>query len=183
MFIHLRTHSSYSLSEGAIKLEDLIVRSKELKMPAVAVTDNCNLFGSLEFSYSATSKGIQPIIGAEVEVVLPGQEVSRHTTRTGKLLLIAKDKIGYQNLIKLVSVCQHRKLSTHAMPLLEIADFIGRTEGIIALTGGVDGVLGKLLTAKQNPQAGEMLEQLIEWFGDRLYMEITRTNHPDEAML
>ena len=183
MFIHLRTHSSYSLSEGAIKLDDLIRQAKEQKMPAVAVTDTANLFGSLEFSYGAMGKGIQPIVGAEVDVVLPGQEISRHTARTGKLVLIAKDKIGYQNLIKLVSVCQNRKLGTHAMPLLEINDFTGRTDGLIALTGGVDGVLGKLLLAKQGPQAGEMLEQLIQWFGDRLYMEITRTKHPDEATL
>ena len=183
MFIHLRTHSSYSLSEGAIKLEDLIARAKVLRMPAVAVTDNCNLFGSLEFSYMAMNKGIQPIVGAEVDIMLPGQEVSRHTTRTGKLLLIAKNKVGYQNLIKLVSICQSRKLGAQATPILEPHDFNGRTEGLIALTGSVDGVLGKLLTAKQNPQAGEMLEQLIEWFGDCLYMEITRTNHPDEAAL
>lgn len=182
-FIHLRTHSSYSLSEGAIKFDDLIARAIEFNMPAVAVTDSGNMFGSLEFSYGAMGKGIQPIVGAEVEVVLPRQDISHQMMHTGKLVLIAKDAAGYQNLIKLVSVCQHRKMDAHGLPLLELSDFDNRTEGIIALTGGVEGMLGRLLIAKQTPQAGEVLERLQHWFGDRLYMEITRTGHPDEAAL
>ena len=184
IFIHLRTHGSFSLSEGAIKLEDLVRRTRELSMPAVALTDSGNLFGSLEFSYLASSAGIQPIIGAVVEIDLPGrEEAGRNQPRTGQLVLLAKDRPGYQNLIRLVSLSHSRKLDSEARPLLKIADFTGLTEGLIALTGGVNGVLGRYLSAKQNPQAGVMLEQLIDWFGDRLYMEIQRIGHPLEAEL
>ena len=72
-FIHLRVHTAYSLSEGAIKLPKLIQLATEHKMPAVAVTDTNNLFGALEFSLAAAKAGIQPIIGGQFDVAREGE--------------------------------------------------------------------------------------------------------------
>src|SRR5512146_1666653 len=67
-FVHLRVHSAYSLSEGAIKVDKIPVLAREAGMPAVAITDTANLFGALEFSQACTAKGIQPIIGCQIEL-------------------------------------------------------------------------------------------------------------------
>lgn len=183
-FIHLRTHSAFSLSESAIKIDDLIKHAKTLGLPAVGLTDNGNLFGSLEFSYAASGAGIQPIIGAVMEVLLPGREdVTRGASRTGQLVLLAKDQQGYQNLLKLVSLAHKRKGDAEAKPVMLMEDLDGASEGLIALSGGCDGVLGRYFSAKQSALGGEILEKFKRLFEGRFYIEIQRINHPQEAEL
>ena len=78
-FVHLRVHTAYSLSEGAIQVEDAVRLAKENKMPALAITDRGNLFGALEFSFEAAKKGVQPIIGCELGLARPddGEQIGR----------------------------------------------------------------------------------------------------------
>lgn len=183
-FVHLRTHSAFSLSESAIKIDDLIAHAKKLGIPAVGLTDNGNLFGSLEFSYAASGAGIQPIIGAVIQVVLPGREdATRNTPRTGDLVLIAKNQQGYHHLLKLVSLAHSRKGDAEATPTLNLQDLEGHTDGLIALTGGVNGMLGRYFAGKQSALAGKVLEQLKSFFPGHLYVEIQRISHPLEAEL
>src|ERR1700736_264797 len=109
-FIHLRVHSPYSLSAGAIKIKELVGLCRGEAMPAAAITDNGNLFGALEFATSCAEAGVQPIIGCELAVRRgDGAESGARLSRLGparepdKLLLLVQDATGYANLLKLVS--------------------------------------------------------------------------------
>ena len=102
-FIHLRCRSSYSLAQGAIKIDDLIELSKQNDMPALALTDNGNLFGALEFSMKTASNGIQPILGSilDIEIKLDNNEYG--DAYKCKILLLVKNNIGWKNLSYLSS--------------------------------------------------------------------------------
>src|SRR5438034_6423591 len=104
-FIHLRTHSAYSLSEGALPITQMAALAKDQGMPALAITDTGNLFGALEFSEAAVEKSIQPIIGCTLKVDLAGvpaesalKPQGQNLRRLPSLALLAKDAVGYQNL-------------------------------------------------------------------------------------
>src|SRR5262249_28316896 len=109
-FIHLRVHSAYSLSTGAIKTKELLKLCQRHRMPAVAVTDTGNLFGALESATAAAEGGIQPIIGCELPIRRAGTEdAAARLGRIGPaatpdtLVLLVQDRVGYANLSKLVS--------------------------------------------------------------------------------
>ena len=106
-FIHLRNHSAFSLSEGALPIKKLASLAKDFKMPALAMTDSNNLFGALEFSETLSEKGIQPIIGLDlrVDMAMADQTPNKFQQQTGlkrftSLVLLAKDQAGYLNLMK-----------------------------------------------------------------------------------
>ena len=174
-FIHLRAHSAYSLLKGAIKIPDLITLTKNDKMPALALTDHDNLFGSLEFSEYAVKNGIQPIIGLTLSLVPYGSEAGSSNQRQApdQLLVYAANEHGYQNLLKLASA-QHVSPALGQAPLIDYATLAKYSDGVIALTGGIHGGFGKLLLANRAPDAEKLLKHLHEMFGDRLYIELQR---------
>ncbi len=184
-FVHLRVHSAYSLSEGAIKVKDLIKLCKKEKMPAVAVTDTGNLFGALEFATAAADEGVQPIIGAQLGIKraaapTPGRTVLR--PEPDQLVLLAQNEQGYANLIKLISQgCLENDDGNVA--ILAIESLAGSTDGIIALTGGLAGPVGRLLAEGQRPAAEAMLSHLAELFPGRLYVELMRHGLDDERRI
>jgi DNA polymerase-3 subunit alpha len=184
-FVHLRVHSAYSLSEGAIKVKDLIKLCKKEKMPAVAVTDTGNLFGALEFATAAADEGVQPIIGAQLGIKriaapTPGRTVLR--PEPDQLVLLAQNEQGYANLIKLISQgCLENDDGNTA--ILAIESLAGSTDGIIALTGGLAGPVGRLLAEGQRPAAEAMLSHLAELFPGRLYVELMRHGLDDERRI
>src|SRR6516225_9839922 len=105
-FVHLRVHSAYSLSEGAIKIKRLIELCRQHAMPAVAITDTGNLFGALEFAQAAEAAGVQPIIGCQLAVRREDGEGrgSGHAplkAAADPLVLLVKDEAGYRSLLKL----------------------------------------------------------------------------------
>src|SRR5258706_9672105 len=101
-FVHLRVHSAFSLSEGAIKIKDLVKLAAKKGMPAVAITDTGNLFGALEFALAAAAAGVQPIVGCQLAVARDGGNAKGGTTaaraRLDALVLLAQDETGYRNL-------------------------------------------------------------------------------------
>ncbi len=176
-FIHLRAHSAFSLSAGAIPVKDLIKLAVKNNMPALAITDTHNLFGSLEFSLACKDAGIQPIVG----VVLAVEE---ETSRPGKpetslLPVLAKNEIGYQNLLKIISRSYLESGET-VTPIVRLDTLGEYSDGLIAFTGGADGVLGKFLQAGQLEAARARLEKLQDLFPDRLYIELMRHGLPEE---
>ena len=187
-FIHLRVHSAYSLLEGALPLSKVVAQAAKDCAPAVAVTDTNNLFGALEFAQKATKEGVQPIIGCQLDFSFPGgrEESSRAIARRQgpelfPLILIAANEAGYRNLVRLVS---RAYLETHpgtAVHLpLEILD--GFADGIICLTGGPKGPIGRALKSDHPQLAEERLLALRDLFGDRLYVEIERLSGYDRAL-
>jgi DNA polymerase-3 subunit alpha len=188
-FVHLRVHSAYSLSEGAIKVPNLIELCKQHKMPAVALTDTGNLFGALEFSISASKAGLQPIIGCQLLVDRPEDCGGKSSHRANAqrpsfdtLILIAQNQQGYRNLVKLVSR-SFLETPPDEKAHIKFSDLSDRTEGMIALTGGPEGALGRLLADGQGTAADLMMEKLKELFPDRLYVEILRHGRPEEDQI
>ena len=175
-FIHLRLHTEYSLLEGAVRLKKLPGLCREAGMPAVAVTDTNNMFAALEFSVSALGEGIQPIVGCQVDlgyrVARPGEK----ETPPAPLVLLAQNAAGYANLMKLNSALylDAERSCPHVTP----DELAAHGAGIICLTGGPDGPLGRLLQLGARAEAEVLLDRMQTIFGDRLYIELQR--HPGE---
>lgn len=168
-FIHLRCHSSFSLAEGALKIEDIINLAKKYDMPAVAVTDTGNLFCSLEFSLSAAKAGIQPIIGCIIQIDMQVKE----EVELSSIVLLAKDEEGFKNLLKLCSTSFLKKYAHHPQHI-KFSDLIEYNKGLICLSGGVEGPLGQAILAHNTRQATEFLLKFKNFFNDRFYIEIMR---------
>ena len=166
-FVHLRIHSAYSLSEGAIHIEDIVRLCTEYDMPAVAITDKSNMFGALEFSETASSKGVQPIVGCELNIG------DLDNNRFSPMVFLAKNQIGYRNLLKLISQAYLERDNTDT-PQVTYSILEHYSEGIIALSGGPTGPIGQLLIEGKTKQAREFLSRQLSAFGDRLYIELHR---------
>ncbi|MCE9507367.1 MAG: DNA polymerase III subunit alpha [Alphaproteobacteria bacterium] len=184
-FVHLHVHSAYSLAEGAIKIKDLTALCKKLAMPAVAVTDTGNLFGALQFSLVAAKEGIQPIIGCQLWVEKPEQveQRSRKTEMPDQLVVLALNGQGYKNLMKLSSKSFLQPLEHTDKPAVSWQDIEKYSEGLICLTGGVKGSIGRMLGEHRAPDAEKLLLKLKEIFADRLYMELQRHGTVEEVAI
>ena len=143
-FIHLRTHSAYSLLEGALHVKDLVKRAAKMSMPAVAVTDTNNLFGALEFSEAAAGAGIQPIVGCQMDLdYAPPARLGDRPPPPLPIVLLAQNETGYANLMKLNS-CYFLD-SGDLIPHVTRAELASHSEGLICLTGGAMGPVGALI--------------------------------------
>ncbi len=176
-FLHLRVHTEYSLLEGALPLKTLIKKAAALGMPAVAVTDSNALFGALEFAVLAQDAGVQPIIGCQIDVQLPARQPGEKPRPPAPLVLLAQSEAGYDNLMALNSCLYLR--ADGSLPHVTPAEIARHAEGLICLTGGPDGLLGRMLREGQGPRAVEVLAGLEAAFPDRLYVELQR--HPGEG--
>jgi DNA polymerase-3 subunit alpha len=165
-FVHLRVHSAYSLSEGAIKVDKIPQLARELGMPAVAITDTSNLFGALEFSQYCVGKGIQPIIGCQLAIT--------HKTTADPLVLLAQTPLGFANLQKLSSI-SFLKSDAVQKPQITTDELFSHAQGLFLLTGGAGGPIGRLLAEGQLAEAEAYLAALQEAFGDNhIGMELQR---------
>lgn len=179
-FIHLRVHSAYSLAEGAVRVKDLVKLCHTHTMPAVAVTDSCNLFGALEFSVAAADSGIQPITGAVLNI---SQELP--DTHTGlipepdKLVLLVQNEQGYTNLMHLISEA-YLLSSPGTSPQVTKESVVKHNDGLIALTAGTKGEIGRHILSGNIDKAESALLFLAQTFTDRLYVEIMRHGMVDE---
>jgi DNA polymerase-3 subunit alpha len=173
-FIHLRTHTEHSLLEGAVPLKTLIKLCAAQKMPAVAVTDSNNLFAALEFSVTAQEAGVQPIVGCQIALAYDPAPVGAPPRPPAPIVLLAQNEAGYLNLMKLNSALYIGKGGQ--VPQVTMAELCAHAEGLICLTGGADGPLGRLIRAGQMPRGDELLRRLAGAFAQRLYVELQR--HP-----
>lgn len=186
-FIHLRTHSAYSLAEGALRIKQMGGLAAEMGSPALAITDTGNLFGALEFSDALSEKGIQPIIGCTLKIACeePSPDAPQRQ-RTGlrklpSLALLAKDEAGYKNLMKLTSRAYLDSPDT-AEPHVSMEYLAAHSGGLICLTGGPDGPVNEALIQGQSQVARARMEDLAKLFGDRLYVELQRHGTENEQL-
>ncbi|MFA8441201.1 DNA polymerase III subunit alpha [Yoonia sp.] len=175
-FIHLRVHTEYSLLEGAIPVKKLPGLAAGMNMPAVAVTDSNNMFCALEFSEGASKAGIQPIIGCQVDVTFITPEPGKRAEAPAPIVLLAQSEAGYMNLMKLNS-CAYLDAQGQ-LPQVTLEDLALYHSGLICLSGGPDGPVGRLLRQGQRPKAEALMDRLAAIYPDRLYVELQR--HPGE---
>jgi DNA polymerase-3 subunit alpha len=180
-FIHLRVHTAYSLSAGAIRIKELVALCRASAMPAVAITDAGNLFGALEFSTACAEAGIQPIIGCEIALTAgEAGDAARGARSPERLVLLAQSETGYRNLMALVSR-SFLDSDTGAEPAVALADLAAASAGMLCLTGGAKGPLGRLIAEGQGDAAEALLGELKSAFPGRLYIELTRHGQPEEV--
>ena len=183
-FIHLRVHTAYSLSLGAIPVPKLVKKLHELNVPACAITDRGNLFGGKAFSKAASDEGIKPILGAELSLhnddseniaISKGQELEPQ-----RIILLVKNAKGYASLMKLFHRYYLDNMEHSIYPQINMADLRNYNDGLICLTGGYEGPLGQLILQNRKDDAEKKLLELKDVFGDRLYMEISRVGYDEE---
>jgi len=168
LFIHLRVHSSYSLSEGMLSFNYLSKFCLDDKQPAMAITDTSNMFGALEYSLKMISCGIQPIIGLQINIA----DKEANNENIGEVVLIAKNEIGYKNLLILAS---DLRLNQNFEKYISFSQVEDHKEGLILLTGGVEnGFVGKPASLRNKIIVKERLEKLKSLFQDNLYIELQR---------
>ncbi len=184
-FVHLRVRSAYSLLEGAIDYKALATRCADLAMPAVAVTDHANLFGVMQFCSAAMGQGVQPIVGALLPIGLPSQPGSMAQQRRERvqrpplLPVLAQSEAGYGNLMKLMSAIY---LENPDDPCVSLEALERWHEGLILLSGGAEGPLGRLVQRGDKDGAVALLDRLQAAFAGRLYIELQRHDEEAEAL-
>jgi DNA polymerase-3 subunit alpha len=178
-FIHLRVHTEYSLLEGAIPVKKLPELAAKAGMPAVAVTDTNNMFCALEFSEGAVKVGVQPIVGCQVDLQYLKTEPGKRPEEPAGIVLLAQSEAGYMNLMKLNSALYVDKGGQ--LPQVTLEELQAHQEGLICLSGGPEGPVGRLLAQGQRPKAEALVRDLAAIFPERLYIELQR--HPVEGGL
>jgi len=172
-FVHLRVHSEFSISDGTIRIDELAKKSKEHAFSAVALTDISNLFGLIKFYKALRTEGIKPIIGSEINVVKDME------SEAAPIVLLVKNKIGYINLTKLVSK-SYIEGQREGEPLVDLSWLAGNVEGLIALSGGQLGYIGKAILTDNKSLANTRADKFIDIFGDNFYLEIHRLGRDRE---
>ncbi|MFU2508358.1 DNA polymerase III subunit alpha [Pseudoalteromonas sp. ASV78] len=173
-FVHLRVHSDFSMVDGLAKTKPIVAKAQELQLPALAITDQMNLCGLVRFYDSAHNAGIKPIVGADFWLHSP--EFPEGPCR---LVILAKDNVGYKNLTLLISKAYQRGHLFHR-PVIDREWLIEHKEGLILLSGGKDGDLGKALL-KGNPATVESVVSFYkQHFSDHYYIELIRTKRTQE---
>ena len=177
-FVHLHTHSHYSLLDGLAKIDELVDRAKELGMKAIALTDHGNLYGAVEFYKKATKAEIKPIFGVEAYVA-PRSRLEKQTKIDDKyfhLTLLAENQTGWQNLIKLVTKAHLEGF--YYRPRIDKEILREYHEGLIGLSGCLSGEISRLLLWGQPEEAEQTLKEYLEIFGrENFFLEIW--HHPN----
>src|SRR6185369_9017100 len=154
-------HTHYSLLDGASRIPDLVKRTKELGMNALAVTDHGNLYGALEFYTKAKDAGINPILGYEAYIA-PNTRFSKDASRMKEasfhLTLLAKNRIGFKNLIKMASEA-FRPECFYYKPRIDKELLAAHSEGLICLSGCAAGELSHLILGERMDEA----EAVVAW--------------------
>jgi len=172
-FVHLHVHSEYSLVDGIIRINELVDHTVELGYNSVALTDLTNLFGLIEFYRSARKKGVKPIVGSEIKIAKDLDSIS------APLVLLAMNKEGYINLTKLVSKA-YVEGQAKGEPIVLFSWLEQFSDGIIALSGGMDGHIGNSVLAGNEQLSESRIDFFKKIFGDNFFIEIQRTGKPNE---
>ncbi len=168
-FVHLHLHSEYSLIDSTIRIKQLVATCVAERMPAVAITDDSNLFALVKFYREAERAGIKPIIGCDLWLAAPEQEPERVT-------VLCRDRDGYLRLSRLLSDA-YRNRGRQARVTVPVAALLADNQGLIALLGPTSASI----QATTIEQAQALLEPWRRAFDDRLYLELVRTGKPSEA--
>ena len=174
-FIHLRLHTEYSIRDGLASIPSLIQQAAPCRMPALAITDQSNLYATVKFYQAAIAAGIKPILGADLEVIS-----DQNPQQTSRLTLFCQTNEGYQNLIQLVSR-SYLEGQINDQPTIQKSWLTSlNTNGLLALGGAEKGDIGKALLSQNEPAAKIHLKFWQSLFPDRFYLEISRVGKKEE---
>ncbi|MGD8569635.1 MAG: DNA polymerase III subunit alpha [Gammaproteobacteria bacterium] len=173
-FVHLHVHTEYSLINGIVRVKPLVQAVRQARMPAVAVTDQSNLFAMVKFYRAAIAAGVKPIIGVDLWIANEHQ-----AGQPFQLVLLCQNNEGYKNLTRLVSR-GYTEGQHHGAPVLEREWLKGATDGLIALSGGMHGDIGQALLGQHYDEAAGLLHQWQSLFPQRFYLQLQRTGKPYE---
>lgn len=181
-FVHLHLHTQFSLLDGAIRLEELFNQAKSYRLPALAITDHGSMFGAIEFYQQALRHGIKPIIGCEVYVA-PGSRFEKATKGISEasfhLILLAKNLVGYRNLLKLVSAGYFEGF--YYRPRVDKELLRQHNEGLIALSACLKGEIPFYLAGGDKNKARLAAEEMKSIFPDRrFYLELQENKIPEQ---
>jgi DNA polymerase-3 subunit alpha len=183
-FVHLHVHSEYSLLDGAAQLEKLVKKAKELRFPAIALTDHGNLFGGLDFYLAAQRAGIKPILGCELYVA-PGKRTERGSQDGGyeganHLTVLVRDLAGYRNLIKLVSRAYLEGF--YYKPRVDRELLAQHADGLLVLSGCLNSEVSRALSAGDFERARQTAGWYQEVFGREHYFMEVQAHGMDEQV-
>jgi len=175
-FIHLHLHSEYSLADGTVRLKPLVKKAHQLGMPAVAITDQQNLFALVKFYQAAEATGIKPIAGADVLLRTP--EDPDHIAR---MVLLCQNRQGYLNLCQLLSR-GYLEGQHHGIPYVRPDWVAAHADGLIALSGAREGDIGHAILAGHPNRARQLAARWAKVFPERFYVELQRTAREQESL-
>src|SRR5881398_947136 len=174
-FVHLHCHSEYSLLDGANRIEGLIKRAKEFEQPALAITDHGNLHAAWDFQEQARKEKLKPIIGMEAYVAPADRRARTRANGTSQkpyyhLILLARDLVGYRNLVKLSSLAYTEGFYTK--PRVDRELLAKYSEGLIVSSACLAGEIATKLEAGDEAGAREAANWYADVFKDRFYLEV-----------
>ena len=164
-FVHLHTHSSYSLLDGLSNVRSLAARASELNMPALALTDHGAMYGVVEFFHACNEVNINPILGMETYMAARNMSdrEAQHDSKSSHLLLLAENQTGYQNLLKIATASQLQGF--YHKPRIDHDFLSSHAEGIICTTGCLSGEIPRALLSGNTKRAHELMDYYIQVFG------------------
>ena len=176
-FVHLSVHSEYSLVDGIVRVPDLAESVRQKQMPAVALTDHMNVFAMVKFYKAAIKRGVKPVLGADVQVA----ETLRDTV-PARLTLLCANATGFRNLSRLLSRAYSRRRGGDDAFVLKRWLEPDALEGLIALSGGQYGEVGRTLLGGRPERAAGILDDWLKRFPRRFYVELHRVGWPEESV-
>ena len=177
-FVHLHCHSEFSLLECPFRINQIVSQAKEYEMPAVALTDNAVMYGVIDFYQKALKAGVKPIIGCDMFLA---KDITVKERGLDRLILLAKDLKGYQNLVELVSTASIQGF--YYRPRIDIAHLSQFSEGLICISPGGNGPVGYRIQSNNSDDAREVAQSLKDVYGSDFYLGIQRLDQPYEDLV
>jgi len=178
-FVHLRTHTEFSVVDGTLRVGDVVAAAAKDGQPALAITDLANLYGAIKFYNAARGKGVQPLLGADVWV-----DADSPDRPASRLLLLIQDRRGYLNLSEMLAYAWTANVQRGNQACVPWSLLEAKSGGLIALSGAESGAVGQALLAGDTVRAKAMAQRLSAIFAQRFYIELQRAGRAqDEALV
>ncbi|MDP1603932.1 MAG: DNA polymerase III subunit alpha [Legionella sp.] len=175
-FVHLRLHTEFSIVDGLVRVKPLMKAISNRGMNAVAITDFCNLFATVKVFKAALEAGIKPVLGGELPCHYAGKE-----EHLSSLVLLCQNDVGYRNLTCLISKA-YQEGQYHGQPRVHYEWIPEYADGLIALSGGRSGAIGRAIIAGDEAAAFSLAGHFAAMFPERFYLEIQRTGRKEETL-